>query len=262
MVFRITSTDGKEKKPTLYGAGYGTSATVFQTQYQKTATFTGNRAVKDSVKQQATPLYQYPYQGGSFQERASYQHSITPPLTPGNSMPLYPGIKHNFNSFQLPRIPPKDDELRMLFLKEDGIILPPFRLEHGLGIDNRIFELDQTVHQTLMRRSDLELQFNSLHYKDCPMNTNWPASMHVMVNRKALYIDRGENNTSHKPLYLKHVCQAGRNTIEIKVSACCCSHIFVLQLVHRNEVLCRNVLSADQCVTKISRNFSNSSSNS
>ena len=29
------------------------------------------------------------------------------------------------------------------------------------------------------------------------------------------------------------VCQAGRNTIQITVSACCCSHLFVLQLVHR-----------------------------
>ena len=32
---------------------------------------------------------------------------------------------------------------------------------------------------------------------------------------------------------LLQVCQAGRNTIQITVSACCCSHLFVLQLVHR-----------------------------
>ena len=33
--------------------------------------------------------------------------------------------------------------------------------------------------------------------------------------------------------FFPQVCQAGRNTIQITVSACCCSHLFVLQLVHR-----------------------------
>lgn len=54
------------------------------------------------------------------------------------------------------------------------------------------------------------------------MNTNWPASVQVSVNATPLIIDRGENKTSHKPLYLKDVCQPGRNTIQITVSACCC----------------------------------------
>jgi hypothetical protein len=54
------------------------------------------------------------------------------------------------------------------------------------------------------------------------MNTNWPASVQVSVNATPLSIDRGENKTSHKPLYLKEVCQPGRNTIQITVSACCC----------------------------------------
>lgn len=57
------------------------------------------------------------------------------------------------------------------------------------------------------------------------MNTNWPASVQVSVNASPLSIDRGENKenkTSHKPLYLKEVCQPGRNTIQITVSACCC----------------------------------------
>lgn len=54
------------------------------------------------------------------------------------------------------------------------------------------------------------------------MNTNWPASVQVSVNATPLSIDRGENKTSHKPLYLKDVCQPGRNTIQITVSTCCC----------------------------------------
>jgi len=89
----------------------------------------------------------------------------------------------------------------------------------------------------------------------------------VSVNATPLNIDRGENKTSHKPLYLKEVCQAGRNTIQITVSACCCSHLFVLQLVHRPSVrsvlqglLRKRLLMADHCISKIKRNFSNSAS--
>ena len=54
------------------------------------------------------------------------------------------------------------------------------------------------------------------------MNTNWPASVQVSVNATPLTIERGDNKTSHKPLHLKHVCQPGRNTIQITVTACCC----------------------------------------
>lgn len=63
------------------------------------------------------------------------------------------------------------------------------------------------------------------------MNTNWPASVQVSVNATPLVIDRGENKTSHKPLYLKDVCQPGRNTIQITVSACCCVSLFYLHML-------------------------------
>uniref|UniRef100_A0A8C6TDI6 Zinc finger, MIZ-type containing 2 n=1 Tax=Neogobius melanostomus TaxID=47308 RepID=A0A8C6TDI6_9GOBI len=95
------------------------------------------------------------------------------------------------------------------------------------------------------------------------MNTNWPASVQVSVNATPLTIERGDNKTSHKPLYLKQVCQPGRNTIQITVTACCCSHLFVLQLVHRPSVrsvlqglMKKRLLPAEHCVTKIKRNFS------
>ena len=59
------------------------------------------------------------------------------------------------------------------------------------------------------------------------------------------------------------MCQAGRNTIQITVSACCCSHLFVLQLVHRPSIrsvlqglLRKRLLPLEHCVTKIKRNFS------
>lgn len=156
-------------------------------------------------------------------------------------------------------------------------------------------------------RSDLELQLKCFHHEDRQMNTNWPASVQVSANATPLVIDRGENKSSHRPLYLKRVCQPGRNTIQITVSACCCvsqsiayfgwngdpidispirihgimdlfslcfslsfvrslqSHLFVLQLVHRPTIrhalqglLRRSLVSMDQCVAKIKRNFNSS----
>lgn len=95
------------------------------------------------------------------------------------------------------------------------------------------------------------------------MYTNWPVSVTVSVNTRMLMIERGENKTCHRPLYLKDVCQPGRNTIQITVSACCCSHLFVLQLVHRPSVksvlqglLRKRLLPAEHCITKIKRSFS------
>ena len=74
----------------------------------------------------------------------------------------------------------------------------------------------------LFFRSDLELQLKCFHHEDRQMNTNWPASVTVSVNATPLQIERGENKTSHRPLYLKEVCRPGRNTIQITVTACCC----------------------------------------
>lgn len=107
----------------------------------------------------------------------------------------------------------------------DGIILPPFRLEHNLAVSNHVFQLKPTVYNTLMCRSDLELQLKCFHHEDRQMNTNWPASVQVSANSNPLEIDRGENKNSHRPLYLKQVCQPGRNTIQITVSTCCCVSI-------------------------------------
>ena len=174
------------------------------------------------------------------------------------------------------------EELRLTFPVRDGIILPPFRLEHNLAVSNHVFQLKPTVYNTLMCRSDLELQLKCFHHEDRQMNTNWPASVQVSANSTPLEIDRGENKNTHRPLYLKQVCQPGRNTIQITVSTCCCvsssynmlsspsimvvsspqSHLFVLQLVHRPSVrhvlhtlLRRNLLPADHAVAKIKRSF-------
>uniref|UniRef100_A0A3P9APC1 SP-RING-type domain-containing protein n=1 Tax=Esox lucius TaxID=8010 RepID=A0A3P9APC1_ESOLU len=221
----------------------------------------------------------YPYgQGNGAPRPGNYPHSPvpgnpTPPMTPGSSMPPYlspnqdvkppfpPDMKPNLTALPPPTNP--NEELRLTFPVRDGVVLEPFRLEHNLAVSNHVYHLRPSVHQTLMWRSDLELQFKCYHHEDRQMNTNWPASVQVSVNATPLTIERGDNKTSHKPLHLKHVCQPGRNTIQITVTACCCSHLFVLQLVHRPSVrsvlqglLKKRLLPAEHCITKIKRNFS------
>lgn len=46
----------------------------------------------------------------------------------------------------------EDDELRLTFPVRDGIILPPFRLEHNLAVSNHVFQLKPTVYNTLQNR--------------------------------------------------------------------------------------------------------------
>uniref|UniRef100_H9G0G0 Zinc finger MIZ domain-containing protein 2 isoform 2 n=1 Tax=Macaca mulatta TaxID=9544 RepID=H9G0G0_MACMU len=199
----------------------------------------------------------------------------TPPMTPSSSVPymspsqevkspFLPDLKPNLNSLHSsPSGSGPCDELRLTFPVRDGVVLEPFRLQHNLAVSNHVFQLRDSVYKTLMLRPDLELQFKCYHHEDRQMNTNWPASVQVSVNATPLTIERGDNKTSHKPLHLKHVCQPGRNTIQITVTACCCSHLFVLQLVHRPSVrsvlqglLKKRLLPAEHCITKIKRNFS------
>ncbi|KAM9794295.1 zinc finger MIZ domain-containing protein 2 isoform X2 [Syngnathus typhle] len=199
----------------------------------------------------------------------------TPPVTPGASVPPYlspgrdvkppyvpPDGKSSMGGPQIATGNPSDD-LRLTFPVRDGVVLEPFRLEHNLAVSNHAFQLRDSVYKTLMMRPDLELQFKCYHHEDRQMNTNWPASVQVSVNATPLSIERGDNKTSHKALYLKQVCQPGRNTVQITVTACCCSHLFVLQLVHRPSVrsvlqglMKKRLLPAEHCITKIKRNFS------
>ncbi|MGH0180626.1 UNVERIFIED_CONTAM: hypothetical protein FKN15_004691 [Acipenser sinensis] len=152
--------------------------------------------------------------------------NMAPYMSPGQDVksPFLPDLKPNINA--LPPPPPPSgnpsDDLRLTFPVRDGVVLEPFRLEHNLAVSNHVFQLRDSVYKTLMLRPDLELQFKCYHHEDRQMNTNWPSSVQVSVNATPLSIERGDNKTSHKPLYLKQVCQPGRNTIQITVTACCC----------------------------------------
>lgn len=206
------------------------------------------------------------YNGRNFH----HQHSPipgnpTPPLTPASSsygVDVKPGYGQLVPPMDVKPLMHKDEELRLTFPVRDGVILPPFRLEHNLVVSNHDFVLKPNIHETLMTRPDLELQLKCFHHEDRGMSTNWPASVQVSVNSTPLMIDRGAEKTSHKPLYLKNVCQPDSNKIQITVSACCCSHLFLLQLVHRPTVqsvirglLRRRLLPAEACTAKIKRNF-------
>uniref|UniRef100_A0A2K5CHN8 Zinc finger MIZ-type containing 2 n=1 Tax=Aotus nancymaae TaxID=37293 RepID=A0A2K5CHN8_AOTNA len=193
----------------------------------------------------------------------------TPPMTPSSSVPymspsqevkspFLPDLKPSLNSLHSsPSGSGPCDELRLTFPVRDGVVLEPFRLQHNLAVSNHVFQLRDSVYKTLIR-PDLELQFKCYHHEDRQMNTNWPASVQVSVNATPLTIERGDNKTSHKPLYLKHVCQPAPSD-----PATACSHLFVLQLVHRPSVrsvlqglLKKRLLPAEHCITKIKRNFS------
>ncbi|NXX59060.1 ZMIZ2 protein, partial [Scopus umbretta] len=197
----------------------------------------------------------------------------TPPMTPGSSIPPYASPGQDVKSPFLPDMKPSVTSLH----PSPSATLPQACSVAWGGCDRMVYGSTQcggsragtppacTAANTpaCPTRPDLELQFKCYHHEDRQMNTNWPASVQVSVNATPLTIERGDNKTSHKPLYLKHVCQPGRNTIQITVTACCCSHLFVLQLVHRPSVrsvlqglIKKRLLPAEHCITKIKRNFS------
>ncbi|XP_029786835.1 zinc finger MIZ domain-containing protein 2 isoform X5 [Suricata suricatta] len=211
-----------------------------------------------------TPSSSVPYMTTSQEVKSPFLPDLKPSMSSLHPSPPDPGsrVAGSQQHGLLPGSGP-GDELRLTFPVRDGVVLEPFRLQHNLAVSNHAFQLRDSVYKTLMLRPDLELQFKCYHHEDRQTNTNWPASVQVSVNATPLTIERGDNKTSHKPLYLKHVCQPGRNTIQITVTACCCSHLFVLQLVHRPSVrsvlqglLRKRLLPAEHCITKIKRNFS------
>jgi hypothetical protein len=153
--------------------------------------------------------------------------------------------------------PKPAESARLSFPVRDGTVLMPFRLQHNLSVSNHVFLLKEQVYKTLITRSDLELQFKCYHHEDRLQQTNWPAAVSVNVNAEQVPVERGDGRMAHKPLYIKNLCKVGKNTIQIAVTACCCSHLFVLQLVHRPSInsvlqslLKKRLLGVDHCIDK------------
>lgn len=206
----------------------------------------------------------------------------TPPLTPASSVPPYlspngvadvirADVKPNLSDLKsrtmmqrmsflssplpiayVPNTPfsfsflPGEEDIRLTFPVRDGVILSPFRLEHNLAVSNHVFHLKPHICDTLMTRSDLELQLKCFHHEDRQMNTNWPVSVQVSVNATPLTIDRGDTKSSHKPLNLKDICQAGRNMIQITVSACCC--VRIPKLARKLPTISNSIARTNVCV--------------
>ena len=92
----------------------------------------------------------------------------TPPDTPNTQMPpSYPlhngpacgpmpqgDVKPNMADLK-PNIGRKDDELRLAFEIKDGVLLPPFRLEHNNSVNRQYFMIRDNIFQTLNYRCAL-----------------------------------------------------------------------------------------------------------
>lgn len=92
----------------------------------------------------------------------------------------------------------------------------------------------QSLIVHLVFSSDLELQLKCFHQDDRQMNTNWPHTVTVSANATPLTIERSEKTgQALRPLYLKAVCQPGRNTLQLTASSCCCVSIIILRIALR-----------------------------
>ena len=87
------------------------------------------------------PPYMSPPGSGDIKPGVDIKPQLGPPGPGGGA----PGVMGG---------PPKKegDELRLTFPVRDGVVLPPFRLEHNLAVSNHVFHLRDSVYQTLMWR--------------------------------------------------------------------------------------------------------------
>jgi len=185
---------------------------------------------------------------------------------------LVPPSQHMYPPDIKPDIKPminNDDEgPRFTFARDDLCLMPPFKLEHDNPDVVREFCLKTDLYQQLFSKGDMDIQFKCYHFNDKYMNTNWPNhgnDVSVMINNQNVPIPVthiSPNQTSHQPMFIKKYCNPGRNVITIQVRACCCSHLFTLQIVNRPSVRSifeniskQNLLKSEESAAKIKRNF-------
>ncbi|PAA79330.1 hypothetical protein BOX15_Mlig000228g7, partial [Macrostomum lignano] len=180
-----------------------------------------------------------------------------------------PQHRAHFQQRPAPTPPPsqpqlQQQELRLNLPIADGTILQPFRLDHALSVSHYQFDLRPEKYSTLMNRPDLELQLRAQLIDDRSGQCNWPKHLSVSINNQPVVIEK-----LNQPLNVKALCTTSRrNTLQIAVTACCCSHVFTLQLVHRPSFLSliqglwrRRCLPTSSCIEKIRQLFSESQGN-
>lgn len=137
-------------------------------------------------------------------------------------------------------------------------IIPPFKLQHNLQMSQHPFILQADVHAALMANPDLQLELKCYHHEDPHRTTNWPDAISVSVNGSPVAIQRGSPGRIHKALHIKQLCRGGKkNIITITATACCCSHFFLLHIVHRpsiravvQHILRKQILPTESCIDK------------
>ncbi|KHJ45153.1 MIZ/SP-RING zinc finger [Trichuris suis] len=159
-----------------------------------------------------------------------------------------------------PMVQPNDDiEPRMSFPVKDGMILQPFRLEHNIPVSQITFFIMAEQFNLLCSDPDLDIQLKCFHADDRFMCNNWPhnASIQIVVNGTPVIVRQID-----RPLYIKNLCQPNKNTLQVAVQQCCCSHLFMLSLISRPHVervlsnlVRRKLLPVEMAIEKIKRSF-------
>ncbi|MEN2500327.1 MAG: Zinc finger MIZ domain-containing protein 1, partial [Marteilia pararefringens] len=129
---------------------------------------------------------------------------------------------------------------RLCFPLRQGSVLPPFNLPHDTNQISMPFVLTEAIFEELMWRNDIELQFKCFHHEDKFMRVSWPRGIKIIINDSPVPVNEPSPNNmmpASLPLFIKGVCHKGRNTIDVSVNNCACSHLLYLQIVHRPTIL-------------------------
>ncbi|MES1901916.1 MAG: Zinc finger MIZ domain-containing protein 1 [Paramarteilia canceri] len=158
--------------------------------------------------------------------------------------------------------------LRLTFPLRKGILLEPFRLEHNTNSARHAFDLRNIIYEELMWREDLEIQLKCFHHEDKFMRVNWPKNIQILINDHNIEIEKSNDMWQQKAIFLKNSCNSGINALSISVDQCACSHLFVLQLVHRptilnimTRIMSKQRLDQSSSIAKFKNFFQNKSQN-
>lgn len=121
------------------------------------------------------------------------------------------------------------DENVITFPMPDGVIMPPFHLEHNAPVTQHHFHLNENHIRWLCSSADYDLQLKCFHQDEETMSCNWPsnANVQITVNSTPVPVFKFD-----KPLFIKKLCQMD-NILQISVQQCSCSHLFELSIVRR-----------------------------
>uniref|UniRef100_A0A915K0K1 SP-RING-type domain-containing protein n=1 Tax=Romanomermis culicivorax TaxID=13658 RepID=A0A915K0K1_ROMCU len=110
------------------------------------------------------------------------------------------------------------DDNVMTFSMPDGMIMPPFHLEHNAPVTQHHFHLNESHIRWLCSSADYDLQLKCFHQDEETMSCNWPsnANVQISVNNTPVSVLKFD-----KPLYIKKLCQTD-NVLQISVQQCSC----------------------------------------